>query len=495
MKHAVVIGSGFAGLSVACFLAAGGLRVTVLEKNATPGGRARSFSAEGFSFDMGPSWYWMPDVIEGFFNKLGKSTSDYYELQRLDPSYQVIWQDETLPIPANFRELQAVFERIETGAGKQLEAFMQEAAYKYDTAMRRFIYKPGLSVGEFANWETMRSLLRIDLLGSIHSHVRKYFSHPKLLQLVEFPILFLGALPQNTPALYSLMNYADMKLGTWYPTGGMVQLVHAMYSLASELGVTFHFEADVKNILVRDGRATGVVTDKAHYAADIVVAACDYQHFDQHITPEPYRNYTPKYWNSRSMAPSCLLYYMGINAKVNDLQHHNIFFDAPFEKHAQALYTHLAWPEDPLMYMCAPSKTDSSVAPPGCENIFALIPTAPGLEDTAEIREHYYSKVLQKLEAHSGQLLRNKIVFSKSYAHTDFVHDYNAFKGNAYGLANTLRQTAFMKPAIRNKKLSNVFYTGQLTVPGPGVPPALISGEIVAGQICKQYATTKSLAL
>lgn len=487
MEKVIIIGSGFAGLSAASFLAKEGYDVTILEKHEQPGGRARKFSASGFYFDMGPSWYWMPDVFERFFNQFGKSVSDYYTLKRLDPSYQVFWQDGATPIPAAYNDLRALFEQIEEGAGNALDSFLKEAAYKYDAGINTFVHKPGLSVREFMNMEVVRSVFKIDLFNNMHKHVRSYFSNPKLIQLAEFPILFLGALPQNTPALYSLMNYADMKLGTWYPIGGMVQIVDAMYSLARSLGVKFCFGEDVQHINVVASYANEVRTNVQTHKADIVVAACDYHHCETKLLDKQYRNYTDKYWESRNMAPSSLLYYIGVDKKVAGLQHHNLFFDAAFDKHAAQLYTEPQWPEDPLMYVCAPSKTDSTVAPEGCENIFALIPVAPGLEDNEEIREHYYNIVINKIEERTNQTIKDNVIYKRSFAYKDFVGEYNSFKGNAYGLANTLKQTAILKPSIKNKKVKNLFYTGQLTVPGPGVPPSLISGEVVAKQIARPF--------
>lgn len=486
MEKVTIIGSGFAGLSTACFLAQKGYDVTVIEKNTTPGGRARSFEEKGYTFDMGPSWYWMPDVFERFFNHFGYSHTDFYTLQRLDPSYKVFWEDESNDnIPANYNDLKALFNRIESGAGERLDQFLKEAAHKYDKGINEFVHKPSLSITEFAKWDIVKGLFQLDMFQSIHKHVRAFFKNPKLTQLTEFPILFLGALPQNTPALYSLMNYADMKLGTWYPMGGMVKIVDAMYQIAQSLGVNFKFDEAVLNVEVYNSIAESVHTDKDKYDTDAVVMACDYHHADKHLLPAEYANYDEKYWDSRKMAPSSLLYYLGIDKTVPQLEHHNLFFDAPFEGHAHDLYKEPKWPENPLMYVCNPSKTDLTVAPDGCENLFVLIPIAPGLKDNQDLRDKYLDIALNRIEKKTGVNIKNNIAYKRSYAYTDFVNDYNAYKGNAYGLANTLMQTAFLKPAIKNKKIKNLFYTGQLTVPGPGVPPSIISGEVVATQVAK----------
>jgi len=480
LKHITIIGSGFAGLSAAAYMAKEGHQVTVIEKNEQAGGRARSFESAGFTFDMGPSWYWMPDIFESFFKDFGKQPNDFYQLIRLDPSYQVLWEDLQLPLPANFTELKAVFESLEKGAGNQLELFLKEAAYKYEVGIHKFVEKPGLSITEFFTLDVAKSVFKIDLLTSIHTHVRKYFSNPKLIQIAEFPILFLGALPKNTPALYSLMNYADMKLGTWYPMGGMTELVKGMQQLAMNLGVQFKFNESVLSFEYQNKSISKIRTDKNTYPTDAVIAACDYHHIETAVLASTYRNYTDDYWEKRKMAPSSILMYLGINKKLKNILHHNLLFDAPFDQHAQELYTQPQWPSDPLMYVNCTSASDPSVAPEGNENLMVLIPTAPGLIDTEEIKDAYFKKAMAKLEKHFGEDIESHIVYKRIYAAKNFIADYHAFKGNAYGLANTLDQTAILKPSIKNKHLHNLIYAGQLTVPGPGVPPAIISGKLAA---------------
>ncbi len=490
-KHAVVIGAGFAGLSAASSLAQAGWRVTLLEKNSGPGGRARVFRAEGYTFDMGPSWYWMPDVFEQYFARFGKRVSDYYELVRLDPSYQVVFglgrqADDVLDIPARMSELRAMFERLEPGSAARLDAFLKQAAYKYEVGINKFVHLPGRSLLEFADWRILTGALRLDLLQSMSRHVRKFFSHEKLLKLVEFPVLFLGATPENTPALYSLMNYADLALGTWYPLGGMHKIVEGMVAVAQELGVDIKYDQEVSEIVVQQGVATAVRTADTLLAADVVVAGADYHHAEQHLLKPEFRTYSEAYWDKRVMAPSSLLFYLGVNKKLANLRHHNLFFDEDFARHAHEIYEAPQWPSRPLFYASVPSKTDSSVAPAGGENLFLLMPVAPGLADDEATREKYYDLIMDRLEKHCGHSVRDAVVFKRSYAHQDFVADYHSFKGNAYGLANTLLQTANLKPGLKSKKVKNLYFTGQLTVPGPGVPPSLISGQVVAKEVLQE---------
>ena len=492
MKNIVVIGSGFAGLSTACFLAKASFAVTVVEKQASPGGRARQLIQDGFMFDIGPSWYWMPDVFERFFNEFGKKVSDYYSLDRLDPSYRIYWQDGEMNVPANYNELKNLFESIEQGSGVQLDKFLAEANYKYQVGINKLVHKPGQSITEFLDWDVIKGVFKLDVFTNMKKHVGKYFKNPKLQQLMEFPVLFLGALPQNTPALYSLMNYADIKLGTWYPQGGMYKIVEGMYSLANELGVKFEFNSDVQQIDVVDGKAKSITYNQSNQqlpitvSADVVISAADYHFTETKLLPEKSRTYSNEYWNKRTMAPSCLLYYIGVNKKLKNILHHTLFFDTDFGVHGKEIYDSPAWPTDPLFYVSATSVTDKTTAPIGSENLFFLIPVASGLQgDTEELRDKYFDKIVKRFEEKIGEKIIDNIVYKKSYSVSNFVHDYNSFRGNAYGLANTLMQTAVLKPSCKSKKVINLFYTGQLTVPGPGVPPSLISGEVVAKEVIK----------
>mgnify|MGYP003286344911 CR=1 FL=1 len=486
----MIIGAGFAGLSAASFMAKSGWQVTVLEQHPTAGGRARQLVADGFTFDMGPSWYWMPDVFERFFAQFGKKVTDYYTLERLDPSYRVYWPEGYTDIPAGYESLKALFESIEPGSGKQLDKYLAEAEHKYRIGMQRLVYKPGQSVTEFLDWEVVSNVLKLDIFTNIKKHIAAHFKNEKLRQLMEFPVLFLGALPQNTPALYSLMNYADMVGGTWYPQGGMFAIVAGMQKLAEELGVQFLFNQDVKEITIEKGSAKKVVTGSGVYEADVVISGADYHFTESVLLPPAYRSYTEGYWDKKVLAPSCLMYYVGLNKKLDGLLHHSLFFDVPFNQHADEIYADPQWPSDPLFYLSVSSKTDNTVAPEGCENLVFLIPVASGLkEDTESVREHYFDLIVKRLEAHTGESIRDAIIYKTAFSVSDFERDYNAYKGNAYGLANTLLQTAILRPSCQSKKVSNLFYTGQFTVPGPGVPPSLISGEVVSKQVLKLFNT------
>jgi phytoene desaturase len=485
-----IVGAGFAGLSAASYLARAGYRVRLLEKNEGLGGRARRFEAEGFTFDMGPSWYWMPEIFEQFFQDFGHTAADFYELRRLDPSYEIVFgAEDRVEVPASTDELFQLFERLEPGSSANLRKFLEEAEYKYRVGINEFVQKPGHSILDFADLRVVKSAFRLQMLTDMASYVRKLFRHPQLIQLLEFPVLFLGATPANTPALYSLMNYADLKLGTWYPMGGMHKIIEGMAAVAREQGVEIITGSAVKSVATRNGSVTSVTTaDGQTYDTDALVCCADYHHFEQEVLAPADRVYDEKYWAGRTMAPSSLLFYVGLDRKIPGLHHHTLFFDADFNRHAHDIYTEPTWPEDPLFYVCAPSVTDPSVAPEGKENLFFLLPLAPDLEDDDDRREHYWNMMCERLAVRTGIDIRPHVVYRRGYAHREFKADYNAYRGNAYGLANTLMQTAFLKPKLRSKKLDNLWYAGQLTTPGPGMPPSIISGQVAARDILSAQA-------
>ena len=486
-KTIAIIGSGFSSLAASCYLAQQGNQVTIYEKNESIGGRARQFKKDGFTFDMGPSWYWMPDVFERFFSDFNKKNTDYYELIKLNPAYRVYFGvNDFINIYDNPEEIKATFEDIEKGSGSKLQVFINQAKSNYDIAIKDLVYRPGVSPLELITPQTALKLNQF--FSNVSTDIRKKFENQRLIQILEFPVLFLGAKPSKTPSFYNFMNYADFGLGTWHPKTGMFDVVHGIEKLAIELGVTIETNSSIEKIIVENKTATGIIINGKTIKADIILSGADYQHTET-LLDETHRTYSEKYWESRVFAPSSLLFFVGFNKKIENITHHALFFDVDFNQHAADIYDEPKWPDEPLFYANFPSKTDKTSAPEGMESGFFLIPLAPGIKDTEELREEYFEKIITRFEQLTQQKIRNNIIFKRSFCKNDFVTDYNAYKGNAYGMANTLLQTAFLRPKLKSKKVRNLYFTGQLTVPGPGVPPALISGKLVAELIQKSLTS------
>ena len=483
-KNIHIIGSGFSALSASCYLAKEGYNVTILEKNDTLGGRARQYKKEGFTFDIGPSWYWMPDVFERFFADFGKKPSDYYTLDKLHPGYEVYFgENSSLKISSHLEEIYNLFEKEEKGSAKHLKSFIDSAKSNYETAIKDLVYKPGVSPLELINTTTISRVSQF--FSTIRKQVRKNIKNKKLIKILEFPVLFLGAKPSNTPAFYNFMNYADFGLGTWHPRGGMYTVIEGMVSLAKSLGVKFKTNANVEKILTDSSKSvSGLIVNGKNIETNLVLSGADYHHTET-LLDIGSRQYSEKYWNKKTFAPSSLLFYVGFDKKIANVSHHTLFFDTDFDAHAKEIYDNPTWPSDPLFYANFTSVTDVTSAPEGKEAGFFLIPLAPGIEDTPQLREEYFYKIMDRFEKLTNQKVTSHVLFKKSFCVNDFKEEYNSYKGNAYGMANTLLQTAFLRPKIKSSKVKNLYFAGQLTVPGPGVPPALISGKLASELIIK----------
>ena len=483
MKKALVIGSGFSGLSSAAFLSKNGFEVTLVEKNKTVGGRARIFHEKGYSFDMGPSWYWMPEIFENFFNEFNLKIEDLYDLKQLDPGFKIVFKDQEINLPSSWNEICHLFDKYEENGADKLNKFMEDAQQKYSIGLDFLYNSPGVSIRELFNPQILKNINKLQLLTSYRNHIKKYFNNEYLINILEFPVLFLGTSAKHTPALYSLMAYSGIKQGTFYPIGGFNAVIKSMEKLCIDLGVNIVTGSEVKKINIKNKKVVSVSTQNDEIETDYLIASADYAHVENQLLEKKYRNYSTEYWNKKNFSPSSLLFYLGVSKKLNKLDHHTLFFDEDIEQHSNDIYEKPIWPKKPLFYACCPAKTDPKVAPKDKENLFILVPIAAGLNDTEEIREEYFKIVMKRLEKFCGEKIIEHIEYKKSYCVNDFITDYNAFKGNAYGLANTLMQTANLKPKIVNKQVENMYYTGQLTVPGPGVPPSIISGQLVAEQI------------
>ncbi|MGA1794139.1 MAG: phytoene desaturase family protein [Thermoplasmatota archaeon] len=485
---AVVVGAGIGGMSAAALLARDGFDVTIVEKNDQPGGRAIVHKDKGFMFDMGPSWYLMPEVFEDFFKEFGKAPSDYYELKRLDPSYKVFFGKERFfTFPADLEGTKRIFDSVEPGSGDKLEEYLGSAKYQYDIAMGQFIYKEYSSIFDFLNRKLVFEGTKLHIFDSLDGYIKRFIKDKDLRKVLEYTIVFLGGSPYNSPAMYALMSHVDFNLGVWYPMGGMVELSKAFHRLCLELGVEFRLGEEVKKVLVEKGRAKGVETEKGKLGADLVIVNADYPHSETQLLEKGQRTYDERYWSKKAIAPSCVLMYIGLDKNLDGLEHHNLYLSDGWDEHFASIFDRPAWPDNPSYYVCCPSKTDPSVAPKGKENLFFLVPVAAGLEDTDDVRERYFRTTISHLEGLLGEKILDHIISKRIVTHRDFSSLYNAYKGTALGLAHTLRQTAVFRPGHRSRKVKDLYYTGQYTHPGIGVPMVIISSQILSKEILKDH--------
>ncbi|RQH01429.1 phytoene desaturase family protein [Natrarchaeobius oligotrophus] len=491
----VVIGAGVGGLSTACYLADAGADVRVVEKNEQLGGRASRLEAEGFRFDMGPSWYLMPDVFERFFGDFDRTPSDYYELTRLDPHYRLFFKDgedatptdgtgegpraDRIDITPDRERTKELFEEYEEGAGDALERYLEKSRENYEVGMTHFVYEDRSRLRDFVDLNVARQARGLSLLGSMQGHVENYFDHPRLQQIMQYTLVFLGGSPTNTPALYNLMSHVDFNLGVWYPDGGIGAVIDAIADLGAELGVEYDTGRPVTAIKGRAG-AFLLETPEGPLRPDLVVSNADYAHTELELLAPDRRGYDEEYWESRTYAPSAFLLYLGVEGDVDELAHHTLVLPPEWQSHFDQIFEDPQWPDDPAYYLCVPSETDDTVAPDGHSALFVLVPIAPGLEDTPERRESYRERILDDVARHTGVELRDRIVLEERFCVEDFANRYNSYRGTALGLAHTLRQTALFRPPHRSKAVDGLYFVGGDTTPGIGMPMCLISGELTA---------------
>ena len=482
-KKIVIIGGGFGGLSTACFLGEKGFEVELIEKNESLGGRASVLEEEGYRFDMGPSWYLMPDIFERFFNKFEREPEDYYSLTRLDPNYSIFFKDgDRMDVPADPEEAADLFETYEEGAGDAFMSYLEKSEETYEIGMNEFVLKDRNNFRDYISLDVLRNARGISLIKKMQDHVEEYFDNPKLQQVMQYTLVFLGGSPKNTPALYNLMSHVDFNMGVYYPEGGIYSVIEGMKELAEEKGVKFSTGEEVRNIDRKDGKNI-VETDDRKIECDAVVSNADYAFTETELLPEKYTTYDEDYWDSKTYAPSAFLIYLGVDGELENLDHHNLVLPEDWNEHFDKIFDDPNVPENPAYYVCNPSETDESVAPEGKSAMFILVPIAAQLQLDDEKRDKFRELVMEDLRENADTDLEGRIEYEKIFAGEEFREKYNSYNGTALGIAHTLRQTSVFRPKQRSKKMENLYYTGQYTNPGIGMPMCLISGEHAAEKV------------
>ena len=486
-KHAIIIGSGIGGLATACLLGKKGYKVTLLEKNERVGGRANLYEEEGFVFDMGPSWYMMPGIFEHFFELMDEDITEHLKLKRLSPSYRIFLKSEKrhYDFYSDLEKTIETFESIEPGSGEVLREYMKSTEFQYKIAQNEFMFKNYDSIFDFFNKRVMTEGRKLPLFSKVESIINSKFKSEILRKVMQYQTVLLGTSPGDAPGIYSMMNYVDFVEGVWYPDGGVYKVVEAIESIAIKNGVTIRTSSPVAKIIVKNKTASGVLLengDEIH--GDLVISNADIVHTEQKLLEKPERQRSMKYWNSRLMAPSAFILYLGIDGKIPSLEHHNLMFAKNWGENFKQIFNAPEWPTDPSLYVCVPSKTDASVGPPNKENLFVLVPVAAGLKHTDEFLEKYSHFVIGQMEENMDiPNLASRVIYKRIYSVNDFIQDYNAFKGSALGFAHSLNQTAIFRPNNISKKVKNLFFVGAGTNPGIGMPICLISAELVYKRI------------
>lgn len=491
-KKILIIGAGFGGLASAALLAKDGYQVTVIEKNEQAGGRAGLLKAKGFQFDMGPSWYMMPDVFERYFKIFGKSSKDFYHLKPLTPQYRVFFENqEYIDISGNISKDKALFEKLEPGFSQNFDRYLQESKEKYEIAMNAVLYKNMDTIFDLISPEMAKAGPKMGIFQPMHSYVKKFFKHPRIQKILEYNLVFLGCSPQNAPSLFSLITHVDWNLGVWYPKEGMYAIVEALVKLGKQYGVTYIYNAPVEQIIVKNKKVSGVQTLKKFYPADAVISNADYAFTEDILSDQSLRSYAKKWWQKKTLAPSAFLLYLGIKGKIPKLQHHTLYFGDDWDEHFKSVFTSKKWPKNPSVYINVTSRSDKKVAPPGHENLMVLVPVAPGLSETEESKKTYAKFIISFIEKKLQISLEKNIVYQKIFSVSDFSSRYNSYQGNALGgLAHTFFQSSIWRPNNTSKKIPNLFFAGANTVPGIGIPPAIISSHLVRERISKYFSNT-----
>lgn len=485
MSRAVVIGAGVGGLTAAMKLAHRGWQVDVYEKQGEPGGRCGRVEAQGFRWDLGPTILLMPFVFEQAFASVGKRLADYLTLVRCDPNYRVTFRDDTtLTLSTELTSMREELERLEPGSFERYLRFLARGRERHDTSMERFVGRHFDSLGDFLTLENLPHLFRVGAHQTLFSHVSKVFDDERLRQAMSFQTMYLGVSPYEAPAVFSLLPYTELAHGIWYPLGGMGAIPRALEKVGAELGVSFHYQQSVKRVVLEGGVARGVeLADGRVERADVVVCNADYPWAQKHLV-DPTVSAHPELERRRYTSSGYML-YLGLKRRYDELLHHNIFFGRDFAGSFTDIFERLEVPEDPSFYVNAPAHVDPSMAPPGKDALYVLVPVphqAPHLDWKVE-GPKVRAKVFARLKERGLTHLEDDVEVERVVTPDDWARELNLERGSNFGLAQNVFQIGPFRPKVWDDRIGNLFYCGASVQPGTGVPTVMISAELCVAAV------------
>jgi phytoene desaturase len=488
-RSVIVIGAGVGGLTAATHLAAAGWQVTVVEKNAHAGGRCDHFSREGHHFDTGPTLFVMPLLYEAEFRALGASLCEQLDLQRVDPTYTLVFDDGSrLMLTSDMRSMQEQLESIQTGSFQGLLRYLQEGDRHYRLVLDQLVNRDFRTASDFFNFRNLALIPSLQPFSNHYRHMSAYFDEPRLKSAFTFQDIYMGLSPFDAPATFSMMPYTEVAHGVWYPNGGMYRVVEALTGLARQAGVEFVFNAAVEQIEVDALHARGVrLAGGSRLHADAVLANADLPYVYQDLLPQDGMTAA---LSRKQFSCSVISFFWGVNKKYEALGPHTLFLADDYRENFESIDRDLGLPANPSLYLHAPARLDPAMAPPGGDTLTAIVPvghmSGDGDQDWGRLRDEARQHVFRRLRSLGITDLESHLKFEEAFTPPSWARHYNLVKGATHGLSHRLTQLAYFRPPNRHPRIRNLYFAGASTHPGTGLPTAMVSGRLAAVRICEE---------
>jgi phytoene desaturase len=482
----IVIGAGIGGIAIAAHLARRGMHVTVVEKNARPGGRCDHFSRDGHHFDSGPTLFVMPLLYDAEFAALGSSAREMLDLQRVDPTYHLVFDDSTqLALTSDMKSMCEQLESIQPGSFQGFLRYFEEGHRHYHLAMERLVGRDFRTASQFFNLANLPLLFRLKPLVHHYNNMSTYFDEPRLKSAFTFQDVYMGLSPFEAPATFSMMPYTELAHGVWYPKGGMYRVVEALMDIARQSGVEFAFDAEVEQIEVNGASARGVVLSGGQrMQADAIVANADLPYVHKHLLPQ---DGLARQLDRKRYSCSVVSFFWGVDKPYETLNPHTLFLADDYRENFRSIIRDLTIPENPSVYVHAPARLDPSMAPPGEDTIIGIVPVGHldenGEQDWRAIRDRARQAVFKRLALVGITDLEEHIKFEVNYSPLSWRKRYNLVKGSTHGLCHNLTQLGYFRPRNRHPRYHNLYFVGASTHPGTGMPTALVSARLASQRL------------